>query len=363
MADVVFILGAGASQQGGAPVMSNFLDKARRLLFTGAVQGRAGDFARVFEAIGKLQAVHSKAQDLDITNVESVFAAFEMARLLGRMPGYGVGEIDALIAALKTVIAYTLESTLNFNEKRAGDLPVAPDPYPRFVELLRESQAASPPYRHAILTFNYDLALDYALHQGGIPVRYCLDDSDPPAGIPLLKLHGSLNWVAGATGEVVPWRMDRLLAESAGIVFRRHAEGVFRLCTTAHILDRPSGEHPVIVPPTWNKYGYQSEFTRVWAQAAQELSDAQHIFVIGYSLPESDLFFRYLYALGSVGDNPLEMFRVYDPDERVGPRFQSMLGPGARIRFRHVATSFERAIGLVEAILKKRQKWPEPGAR
>lgn len=223
MADVVFILGAGASQQGGAPVMSSFLDKARRLLFTGAVQGHAGDFAKVFEAIGKLQAVHSKAQDLDITNVESVFAAFEMARLIGRMPGYGVGDIDALIAALKTVIAYTLESTLNFNEERAGELPVAPEPYPRFVELLRESQSASPPYRHAILTFNYDLALDYALHRGGIPVRYCLDDSDPVSGIPLLKLHGSLNWVAGARGEVVPWRMDQLLAESGGAVFCRRS--------------------------------------------------------------------------------------------------------------------------------------------
>ena len=343
--------------------MSNFLDKARRLLFSGAVQGRGGDFAKVFEAIGKLQAVHSKAQDLDITNVESVFAAIEMAKLLGRMPGYDVGDIDAVMAALKTVIAYTLESTLNFNEGQPGGLPVAPDPYPKFVDLVRTSLQALPPYRHAILTFNYDLALDYALHRGGIPVRYFLDDSDPHAGIPLLKLHGSLNWVADQAGQIGPWRMDRLLAEPTGGVFRREPGSPPRLCTTSRILDRPSGGHPVIVPPTWNKYGYQSQFTRVWAQAAKELSDAQHIFVIGYSLPESDLFFRYLYALGSVGDHPLETFRVYDPDERVGPRFQSMLGPGARIRFRHVPTTFDRAIDLVEAILKKRQKWPERGPR
>ncbi len=363
MADVVFILGAGASQQGGAPVMSSFLDKARRLLFTGAVQGRAQDFARVFEAIGKLQAVHSKAQDLDITNVESVFAAFEMAKLLSRMPGYGAGDIDALIAAFKTVIAYTLESTLNFSERQAGALPAAPDPYPQFVQMVRESREALPPYRHAILTFNYDLALDYALYREGIPVRYFLDESDPPAGLPLLKLHGSLNWVGDAAGGIAPWRMDRLMAGPATEIFRREPGSAPRLCTTARILDRPSGGHPVIVPPTWNKYGYQSQFTRVWAQAAQELSDAQHIFVIGYSLPESDLFFRYLYALGSVGEHPLEMFRVYDPDERVGPRFQSMLGPGARIRFRHVATNFERAIDLIAAILKKRQKWPDRGPK
>jgi hypothetical protein len=38
----------------------------------------------------------------------------------------------------------------------------------------------------------------------------------------------------------------------------------------------------------------------VWRTAAQHLSEAEHIFIIGYSLPETDQFFRYLYGLGTV---------------------------------------------------------------
>ncbi|MHB1915520.1 MAG: hypothetical protein ACYCPX_06285 [Acidiferrobacteraceae bacterium] len=114
---------------------------------------------------------------------------------------------------------------------------------------------------------------------------------------------------------------------------------------------RPGGQPvapiPVIVPPTWNKYEYQSAIVKVWAQAARELCEAEHIVVIGYSLPESDLFFRYLFALGSVGEKPLKTFYVMDPNGAVGHRFQKMLGPGARDRFQHFGHSFGASIGHI----------------
>ncbi|MHB1587420.1 MAG: hypothetical protein ACYCRH_08255 [Acidiferrobacteraceae bacterium] len=96
MADVVFILGAGASKEGGAPLMADFLDVARTLWETQKVSTSAPAFETVFKAIGHLQQVHSKAE-LDIINIESVFAAFEMGKLLGRLPGYSAADIDGLI--------------------------------------------------------------------------------------------------------------------------------------------------------------------------------------------------------------------------------------------------------------------------
>jgi hypothetical protein len=71
-------------------------------------------------------------------------------------------------------------------------------------------------------------------------------------------------------------------------------------------------------------------------RAALELRDAENIYVIGFSLPTTDEFFRYLYGLGTVGDTILQRFWVVDPDPSgaVEQRFRGLLGPGAEERFR-----------------------------
>src|SRR2546422_542427 len=99
----VFILGAGASQMAGAPLMSEFLDVADHLWKTGAVTKREDCFKSVFKGIAALQDVHSKAR-LDFNNIESVFAAFEMASTLNRFPRHKAEDIEKLIHALKVVI-------------------------------------------------------------------------------------------------------------------------------------------------------------------------------------------------------------------------------------------------------------------
>lgn len=363
MADVVFILGAGASADGGAPVMRDFLDAARKLRLSGNIRDSriSSAFDEVFAAIGKLQVVHSKARDFDINNIESVFSAFEMAQLLGHMPGYDVAQIDSLITALKTVIATTLEATLRFDRKKSSGTTAAPRPYPQFVDLLHKCRAMSPSYNPVVITFNYDLALDYALQQGGLPARYFLDDTDPRVGIPLLKLHGSLNWIANGD-DIVPWHMEGILSNGPGnLFFHTGTDEVRHFQITPHLINGLRGQppieqpSPVIIPPTWNKYGYQKQITRVWSQASKELGSAQHIFVIGYSLPLSDLFFRYLYALGSVGDQPLSTFHVFNPDEKVCARFQDMMGPGSEARFRFYGQKqhpFEYALGQIAITLE-----------
>ena len=60
----------------------------------------------------------------------------------------------------------------------------------------------------------------------------------------------------------------------------------------------------MIVPPTWNKTEYHSNLSHVWHEAAVELGSARNIYVFGYSLPETDSFFRYLFALGTYWREP-----------------------------------------------------------
>src|SRR5262245_24730304 len=107
MSDVVFILGAGASKEAGAPLMADFLSQAQRLLKDGKCNDYQEDFERVFRAIAELQRVHSKAE-LDLDNLESVFAAFEMAQLLGQLPGTDEPEIPRVVKSMRRVITKTL---------------------------------------------------------------------------------------------------------------------------------------------------------------------------------------------------------------------------------------------------------------
>ena len=108
MSSTVFILGAGASKRGGAPLMLDFLDVAYKLWKTNSVPDAAAKFETVFDGISELQYVHSKSQ-LDIQNLESVFAAFEMAKILGKFGTYTSEQIDSLVDAMRVVIVKTIE--------------------------------------------------------------------------------------------------------------------------------------------------------------------------------------------------------------------------------------------------------------
>lgn len=72
MSDVFLFWELVLQKQCGAPLMADFLDVASHLLHSGKVNDKKAVFEKVFQAIGAMQAVHSKAQ-LDLTNIESIF--------------------------------------------------------------------------------------------------------------------------------------------------------------------------------------------------------------------------------------------------------------------------------------------------
>ena len=86
----------------------------------------------------------------------------------------------------------------------------------------------------------------------------------------------------------------------------------------------------------------------VWREASSAFATAENIFVIGYSLPMSDQFFRSFYALSTISDSIVERFWLFDPahDEEISRRFHSLLGPAilGRSRFVHHRLEFGGAI-------------------
>jgi hypothetical protein len=125
MSKTVFILGAGASLHANAPLMNSFLDVAEGLMVRREVDESAEDFKRVFDALASLSHAHSKAT-LDVINIESVFAAFEMAQLLGRIGTINVPDIHRLSDAMSRVIVRTLERSVKFPITNSGSVGATP---------------------------------------------------------------------------------------------------------------------------------------------------------------------------------------------------------------------------------------------
>ena len=385
MGKTVFILGAGASRQAGGPLMADFLDKARYICDS----GRAGDvedaFKLVFKARTQIKAAHSMST-VNIDNIEHVFATFEMAELLGRLGNLSPEELGELGSAIRKLIRKTIEVEILFKERNGHIL--APEPYGNFgvssaksgflalIAKMHQEQANPP----CIITFNYDLALDYGFNteQYSLKADYALSDMEAAeASIPVLKLHGSLNWAKCNNKEcdrydkISYWlpkgasraggwaHIGEKVEKSDAGTIRNADPGLFRIdssqdkdrsCVTClKSLDIV----PIIVPPTWNKAPHYEEIGSVWKRAAEELSEAENIFIIGYSWPSNDHFFDSLYSLGTISyeDTYFRKRWVFNPDAKLAKHFGGMLGQAARKRYRFYKADFAEAIGMMRTVL------------
>ena len=366
MSKTVFILGAGASRDSGAPLMNDFLDRARKLYVNGEYGERfREDFERVTGAISDLQKIHSKSE-LDIYNIEEIFAAFEMAKLINKFPGERIRkeeDIELLIKSLKRVIYVTLDRSTPLTTKNTESLPPASGSYGEFTGLIKtimQKELKVP----TIITFNYDLAIDYALFRYEFPINYCFTSSESQVGaINLIKLHGSLNWFECKDKKsIIPYEIERKKIPISNFQIYHKGEkyyfDIFDKLKDNKIfykgIDYNVKLDPFIIPPTWDKSIYHQELSTVWSQAALDLSIAENVYIIGYSLPVTDSFFRYLYALGSEGIKIIERFWVFNPDEKnVKSRFKEFIGTGIKDRFKFLPITFKQAISCLNKIYQK----------
>lgn len=349
MSEIVLILGAGASVHAGGPLMSDFITKAREFYKKNRGDEYKGDFDRVFAAIGKLQQVHSKS-DLDLGNLEEVFGAFEMARMIRTFPGLAGDEIDPLLESFKRVIVRILETQIRFPTNDRGAL-LPTQAYGQMANVVGQLNSDRLKPRCSIITFNYDVALDHALRFAGVPVDYGLKGGGA-GGTPLLKLHGSINWAKVRDEDAVfAWDLRDFTSRIEPLVdfgsrYRMLSIGSAIMHGRHNPAGRPIDTIPVIIPPTWNKTNYYTSISAVWQRAAKELAGAEYIFVSGYSLTGTDTYFKYLFSLGSTSDQILQRFEVFDPGT-VEEKFKRILGPAAKSVFRHYPNHF---LGLVETL-------------
>jgi hypothetical protein len=331
---VVYFLGAGFSAPLGPPVMSEFLDKSKELYRVNPT--KFDYFTRVFSEIGKIHAT-MKYFKTDPNNIEEILSIIEMRTQLGG---------DSLIDTFRDYIADVIISSTREFTLRTPD-PARPSDwdnhifgpeddvwsdYARFVASLhnlafshhhkggeppiRWERVSDPQTRYDVISLNYDRVLETVCesfeneYKGETPLHF-QREPDTSAGEPaspwLVKLHGS-----------VDSRED-------------------------------------ITPPTWSK-ALTKSVEGQWKVAYHLLAEANHIRVLGYSLPTLDTNVQYLLKSAVVraeheSFGPLQSFHVItkDPDGRAKERYQNLF------RFR----GFQLVDASIEKIYLRHIKTPK----
>ncbi|TXH03083.1 MAG: hypothetical protein E6R07_13415 [Nevskiaceae bacterium] len=300
----VYILGAGFSREAGLPLVSDFLIRLRDSHPWLQKEGRLEEAESVAKVLQYRLDAASAAYwtKLDLENIEELFS------LASSTSGNLSQHIQTAIAA---TLDYAFTATggnppiyLSSSDHEYDWLAKAPwtSPAPQAIRDTIRNPYAVRLYSYYIaqllgmlndghaqgentfISFNYDTLLEDSLSDLGITFGYGLHKgaatSDVSAQaqrgeyqVEVLKLHGSINW-------------------------GRRGKRTRRLTQYGSYADlRNDGAAPELIPPTWKKV-FQDQLAQVWDASVQALRNATRIIVIGFSIPPTDLHFKYLMAAG-----------------------------------------------------------------
>jgi len=138
------------------------------------------------------------------------------------------------------------------------------------------------------ITLNYDLVLEKIVSEIGKKAAY-FGDNEAEDVVFIRKLHGSVNWLRADTPN-----LQRQDGWKPPIIWSNQKENEYIYNFDADYSSVPFiafSAPPVIIPPIVNKE-YTGIFNEILQFALADLKKAKFVFVVGYSLPESDLLIR-----------------------------------------------------------------------
>lgn len=212
-----------------------------------------------------------------------------------------------------------------------------------------------------IITTNYDLVAELSLGaqtDGGFHSYHCypgfnltaelsqhsavtersLQDIDNYSqGVPIIKLHGSVNWFQVASNQTVAHSNAHLLASFSGGGQDSPRQGISAIGEFAAAINAnfPGGPHslrPEIIPPMLGKASTQKIIEWQWRAAIQALSRAAQIWIVGYSFPTTDAFMQRLLHEGLSANQGFDwlVLASNQPEAEWGARLDKLLNPVMR---------------------------------
>lgn len=308
----VYILGAGFSVQAGAPTQAAIIREAFRLYRSDEQSFDNNRFSEFTSFIkDQLNVAESNFADIDL---EDIFTPLD--RCLSessQFRGIGLDKIMKVRESVFYVVGRTIQLLLNETEKSKCYI----DKFADYVTK-KSSVRAGINYRRedpvSVISTNWDILLDNSIYQSlqsnanydGV-VDYCCyisskneNDTTVMPGleklgqggfnVKLLKLHGSLNWVQCPRCARLYARFN--IKDAMHNYFSptscRHCDGNFPEEKGNHILS------PNLIMPTYLKDLSNPQYKIIWQNAGIEISEADEIVFIGYSLPYADFEMRQL---------------------------------------------------------------------
>jgi hypothetical protein len=250
-----------------------------------------GDLATYFDVMWGINVGTDNLQAASFPTFEEALGLLELAEDRGEFfRGFGglhqeVPRGRELQSHLITLIAIYLERRLRNpnNHHRA------------LVDRLRHLGLLP---KTAFVSLNYDILIDNALEtQGSTGIDYGVPFSNHAnavrgAAVPLLKLHGSLNWLYCPTCNALDHYPEQKVAAHLPIDPHR---GVCSRCQEPRV--------PILIPPTFFKVMSNIFLQQIWKQTEDELRRAARIIFCGYSFPDADLHVKYLLKRAEVNRN------------------------------------------------------------
>jgi hypothetical protein len=294
---VVYFLGAGFSAPLGLPTTADFLLRSKDLF--AQKPDELEFFARVYEAIARMQVVKSY-YTADLFNIEEILSILEM--------DHGLGETDTkdlFTGLIASVIKHTTPS-----------IPLYPTRLPGNWEDVVFGYEKGGWQRYGW----FALSLANAVGRTG--------DS---------KLHLGRSTDPAVRYDVVTVNYDRVIEEpfdfvrthySASPDLRTQRPGAGVLAEEGPRIAKLHGsvDAPPIVPPTWNKT-LNPRVLAEWQLASTMLAEANYIRIIGYSLPATDTYVRYLLKSAAMRSPHLKRIDVLclDPSGEVRARYDEFI--------------------------------------
>lgn len=312
MEKVVYFIGAGFSAPLGLPVMNNFLVKSKDMF--SIYPNEYKHFRDVFDTIQEM-SVAKNYYETDLFNIEEILSILEMEdylqenkrkrtktfqKYLADVIEYYTPKIDKYPDTLPgnywdymfgkdekfKIYGFFLANILNLHVKEDGFKAGG-----KFVRTLNLSRITNPEAIYSIITLNYDMIFEniiqfttenYKMEDdisfiNPINQPFNQDYNKEVKNVCLAKLHGSINPLT-------------------------------------------------VVPPTWNK-GSGKKLLTVWHLAHNLLREANHIRILGYSLPTSDSYVQYLLKSAVLKAPHLKFIDVIclDPNGSVRERYDNFI--------------------------------------
>lgn len=303
MEKIVYFLGAGFSAPLGIPVMKNFFEKSKDMYFDDKEKYK--HFLQVINTFNEYNLIKSFYES-NLFNIEELLSILEMSERFER-------------SKLKKIFLQYISDVISFY--------TPPLEYERkSLASVRASLEQSGKWNGYIMfiaaLLNLEFNLETIMTSKGealrLPRFYPSNDSKYEYGI--ISLNYDLV-VEQCVNYLNNFKVDKNLSISRFPVSEKNPRGDLFLSKLHGSIDDQN-----IVPPTWNK-SLKSDIKDYWNLASQLLKEANHIRFIGYSLPDSDAYVKYLLKSSITTEQHLKTIDVicYDPDGSVKKRYDQFI--------------------------------------